>query len=47
MFDTCTTGEFVLDGLYGKKTSDVIKIVGVDGTICVEPDTEATQTTQD
>jgi len=33
-FDTCTTGQFILDGLDGKKTSNVIKIVGVDGTNC-------------
>ena len=46
-FDTCTSGEFVLDGLYGTKASDVVKIVGVDGTICVDPDPEATQSTQE
>jgi len=33
-FDSCTTGQFVLDGLDGMKTSNVIKIVGVDGTNC-------------
>jgi hypothetical protein len=33
-FDSCTSGQFVLDGLDGKKTSDVVKIVGVDGTTC-------------
>jgi hypothetical protein len=33
-FDTCTTGQFNLDGLDGKKTSNVIKIIGVDGTNC-------------
>jgi hypothetical protein len=33
-FDTCTSGQFILDGLDGKKTSNVIKIVGVDGTNC-------------
>jgi len=33
-FDTCTTGQFILDGLDGLKTSNVIKIVGVDGTRC-------------
>ena len=32
--DTCTSGQFILDGLDGKKTSNVIKIVGVDGTNC-------------
>lgn len=37
-FDTCTSGEFVLDGLYGEKTSDAVKIVGVDGTICEDPE---------
>jgi hypothetical protein len=37
-FDTCTSGEFKLDGLFGEKTSDVIKIIGVDGTICVDPE---------
>ena len=46
-FDTCTSGEFILDGIYGKKTSDVIKIVGVDGTICMDPDTAATQTAEE
>jgi len=34
MFDTCTTGQFILDGLDGKKTSNVVKLVGVDGTNC-------------
>lgn len=33
-FDSCTAGQFILDGLDGLKTSNVIKIVGVDGTIC-------------
>jgi hypothetical protein len=33
-FDTCTSGQFILDGLDGKKTSNGIKIVGVDGTNC-------------
>ena len=33
-FNTCTTGQFILDGLDGLKTSNVIKIVGVDGTNC-------------
>jgi hypothetical protein len=32
--DTCTTGQFILDGLDGVKTSNVIKIIGVDGTDC-------------
>ncbi len=34
MFDTCTSGQFILDGLDGKKTSNVVKLVGVDGTSC-------------
>lgn len=33
-FDNCTEGQFVLDGLYGVKTSTVRKIIGVDGTGC-------------
>jgi hypothetical protein len=33
-FDSCTTGQFVLDGLDGKKTSNVVKLVDVDGTDC-------------
>jgi len=33
-FDTCTTGQFILDGLDGLKTSNVIKAIGVDGTSC-------------
>ncbi len=45
--DTCTSGKFVLDGLYGVKTSDVIKIIGVDGTICEDPDPSGTQTTEE
>jgi hypothetical protein len=32
--DSCTTGQFILDGLDGKKTSNVIKLVDVDGTDC-------------
>jgi len=35
-FDTCTAGQFILDGQDGVKTSDVIKIVGVDGTDCLD-----------
>ena len=35
-FLSCTTGQFILDGLDGKKTSNVIKLVGVDGTSCEE-----------
>jgi hypothetical protein len=42
-FDTCTSGEFVLDGLHGVKTSNVIKIIGVDGTNCEEPELEDIQ----
>ncbi len=34
-FNTCTEGIFILDGLDGVKTSDVVKIVGVDGTECL------------
>lgn len=34
-FDTCVAGQFVLDGLDGVKTSNVVKIVGVDGTECL------------
>jgi len=33
-FDSCTAGQFILDGLDGLKTSNVIKIIGVDGTHC-------------
>jgi hypothetical protein len=33
-FDSCTTGQFILDGLDGKKTSNVTKLIGVDGTDC-------------
>jgi hypothetical protein len=33
-FDTCTSGQFVLDGLDGVKTSEVIKIVDIDGSNC-------------
>lgn len=36
-FDTCTTGQFVLKGLEPDKTSNVVKLAGVDGTICVDP----------
>ena len=28
------SGQFILDGLDGKKTSNVIKLIGVDGTSC-------------
>jgi len=30
----CGSGQFILDGLDGKKTSNVIKLIGVDGTSC-------------
>jgi hypothetical protein len=33
-FNTCTDGQFILVGLDGTKTSDVVKLVGVDGTEC-------------
>jgi len=36
-FNSCTTGNFVLDGPDGKKTSSVIKLIGVDCTICIDP----------
>jgi hypothetical protein len=36
-FHDCYTGEFILDGLDGKKTSNVSKIIGVDGTDCLSP----------
>lgn len=36
-FDTCTTGQFVLDGTDGVKTANAVKIVGVDGTGCEDP----------
>jgi hypothetical protein len=36
-FFGCTTGQFILDGDDGTKTSNVVKLVGVDGTICEEP----------
>ncbi len=33
-FHDCGSGQFILDGLDGKKTSNVIKLIGVDGTFC-------------
>lgn len=36
-FDTCIKGQLILDGLDGEKTSNVSKLVGVDGTDCQEP----------
>jgi hypothetical protein len=36
-FNSCTTGQFVLDGLDGKKSSNVVKLVGVDNSVCKEP----------
>ncbi|MGD8359670.1 MAG: DNRLRE domain-containing protein [Lysobacterales bacterium] len=35
-FNSCTTGEFVLDGADGMKTSNVVKLVGVEDTVCQE-----------
>ncbi len=34
IFDSCTTGEFTLNGLDGEKISDVVKLVGVEDTRC-------------
>ena len=36
-FFSCSTGHFILDGLDGIKTSNVVKLTGVDGTNCKEP----------
>jgi len=36
-FFDCYNGQFVLDGVDGKKTSNVTKIIGVDGTDCLSP----------
>ena len=33
-FDSCSSGVFIIDGPDGRKQSNVVKIVGVDGTIC-------------
>jgi len=33
-FTTCTSGQFILDGLDGEKISNVYKLIGVDGTNC-------------
>ena len=35
-FNSCTTGEFKLEGLDGDKTSNVVKLVGVEDTDCLE-----------
>lgn len=35
-FNTCTTGTFILDGQDGLKTSEVTKLIGVDGTECID-----------
>lgn len=35
-FNSCTTGVFELEGLDGEKTSNVVKLVGVEDTICLE-----------
>ncbi|MFC1689184.1 DNRLRE domain-containing protein [Pseudomonadota bacterium] len=35
-FDSCETGQFILTGLEPDKTSNVIKLAGVDGTTCVD-----------
>lgn len=35
-FLSCTTGQFELDGLDGTKTSNVVKLVGVEDTQCQE-----------
>jgi hypothetical protein len=35
-FNSCTTGEFKLEGADGDKTSNVVKLVGVEDTICLE-----------
>ncbi|HMB60002.1 MAG TPA: DNRLRE domain-containing protein, partial [Xanthomonadales bacterium] len=36
IFNSCTTGFFTLDGLDGIKASQVVKLVGVEGTNCLE-----------
>ena len=41
-FNTCGTGVFVLDGRDGQKTSNVSKLVGVDGTVCNDEEDEST-----
>lgn len=35
-FNSCTTGVFTLEGLDGEKTSNVVKLVGVEDTSCLE-----------
>lgn len=34
IFDSCTAGEFTLNGLDGQKISNVVKLVGVENTQC-------------
>lgn len=34
VFDSCTSGEFTLNGLDGEKVSDVVKLVGIEETRC-------------
>lgn len=34
IFNSCTSGEFTLNGLDGEKVSNVVKLVGVEGTQC-------------
>lgn len=36
-FNDCTSGEFILNGPDGRKISSVIKLIGVDGTLCIDP----------
>ena len=36
-FETCTAGEFILDGTDGVKVSNVSKLIGVDNTDCKNP----------
>lgn len=35
-FNSCTTGQFKLEGTDGSKTADVVKLVGVEDTKCLE-----------
>jgi len=34
IFDSCTTGEFTLNGPGGHKVSNILKLIGVEGTQC-------------
>lgn len=36
IFDSCTRGEFTLEGLDGVKVSNVVRLAGVDGASCLE-----------